>query len=620
MTAAFGTIAFDGAGHYTLTGTSVDSGVSAGAPQPLTLIGTYAIGSNGLGYLLNPLYPTDADAYIYGAVAQGIYTGSSTEAGADGNVLNDIFIAIPAGSPPTNASFTTSYQTGILDFTGDGSTAVKNALFELSPNGKGGLGAINLSGQAADQSATTVTQSITGATYNFNADGSATLTVPLPSGVTSANALFTGSKTIFQSADGNFILGWTASGYDILFGVKALGTTATNSMSQGLYFTAALENSPVSLGTDSYYGGTSNTGDSSGDGVVHQRVNEPFERSFDYGTDDMIALNAAGTATDFIGYQYIFGDGGQAFVAIGTEGLFSLVVGVHAPAFSGTGVYLNPIGVTNAASFQPVTARLAPGELIALYGTGLSSATTSMQGGQVFPPTLGGVSVTINGIPCPVYSVSPTQLSVIVPYEVASNQTQLANIQVTSGQVPSNVVQMYLTDSAPGPFSQNQNGIGFAAALHAATNALITPANPVQPGEYISLYVTGLGTVTPAITDGALGPSNPLSWSDLYKADNLGVYFNDYGTNGTVGNAGNIEYAGLVPTLAGLYQINVQVPTNGLVAGDSVEVEFVTDAADVNEIRIPYGSAAGGSLTEARPSAISRTRAMRWHGRKRENH
>jgi uncharacterized protein (TIGR03437 family) len=179
---------------------------------------------------------------------------------------------------------------------------------------------------------------------------------------------------------------------------------------------------------------------------------------------------------------------------------------------------------------------------------------------------------------------------------------------------------MYLTDSAPGPFSQNQNGIGFAAALHAATNALITPANPVQPGEYISLYVTGLGTVTPAITDGALGPSNPLSWSDLYKADNLGVYFNDYGTNGTVGNAGNIEYAGLVPTLAGLYQINVQVPTNGLVAGDSVEVEFVTDAADVNEIRIPYGSAAGGSLTEARPSAISRTRAMRWHGRKRENH
>ena len=65
--------------------------------------------------------------------------------------------------------------------------------------------------------------------------------------------------------------------------------------------------------------------------------------------------------------------------------------------------------------------------------------------------------------------MSPTQLSVIVPYEVASNQTGLANIQVTNNGVKSNVVQMYLTDAAPGSFSQNENGIGLAAALHAAT-------------------------------------------------------------------------------------------------------------------------------------------------------
>ena len=34
------------------------------------------------------------------------------------------------------------------------------------------------------------------------------------------------------------------------------------------------------------------------------------------------------------GYQYAFGDGGKAFVAIGTDisGLFSLVVGTQAPA------------------------------------------------------------------------------------------------------------------------------------------------------------------------------------------------------------------------------------------------------------------------------------------------
>jgi uncharacterized protein (TIGR03437 family) len=623
ITAVYGTITFDGAGNYTIAGTSVDNSVSSGAPQPLSLGGTYAIGSNGAGYLTNELYPTGPAApfaYINGAVAQGVFTGSSTESQGDENTLNDIFIAIPAGTPPTNASFTTPFQTGLIDFQNANSSSIMNALFELTPNGQGGFGAINLNGQASNQSATSVTQSIAGATYNFNSDGSATLTVPLPAGVSSTNALFTGSKTIFESADGNFVLGWTPTGFDIFFGVKALTITGANSISAGLYFTTALEDYPDSSGTDSYYGGTSNTGDNAGDGVVHLRLNVPSGFSYDYGTDDQIELNPDGTTTipDYNGYQYIFGDAGdgesQAFVGIGTGGLFSLVVGMHAPAFSGSGVYLNPIGVNNAASFQPVTASIAPGEDIALYGTGLSSVTMSIQGGQVFPTTLGGVSVSIDGIPSPLYSVSPGQLNVTVPYEVASNTTGLANIQVTNNGVLSNVVQVYLTDAAPGAFSQTQNGIGLAAALHAATNQLITQDNPAEPGEYISLYLTGLGTVTPAITDGALGPSNPLSYSDLYNSGYLTVYFNDYGATGSTGNPGTIQFAGLVPTLAGLYQVNVQVPTSGLGAGDNVYVEFITDAADVNQIQIPYGF--GSSVGPVSVEARLRARAARMKARR----
>jgi hypothetical protein len=135
ITAVYGTITFDGAGNYTLAGTSIDNGVANGAPQALNLNGTYAIGSNGLGYLINPLYPTDVNALIYGAVAQGVFIGSSTESEGDQNELNDIFIAIPVGSPPTNAAFTASYQTGLLDFTSPGSTAIKNAMFALNPDG-----------------------------------------------------------------------------------------------------------------------------------------------------------------------------------------------------------------------------------------------------------------------------------------------------------------------------------------------------------------------------------------------------------------------------------------------------------------------------------------------------
>jgi len=352
IAATYGTITFDGAGNYTVAATSLDNTV--GTAEPLNVSGTYAIGSNGAGYVANPLYPTDYNVYIYGAVSQGVYTGSSTESEGEDAIVNDIFIAIAAGATPTNASFTSSYQTGLIDFANADATAIKNALFELSPNGQGAFGTITLTGQASNQSASSLTQTVAGATYTFNSTGSATLTIPLPSRVSSADALFTGTKTMFQSADGNFILGWTTTGYDIFFGVKALASTATSSTSAGLYFTSALEDYSGVFGTDSYYGGTSDSGDSAGDVILHQRVNSPAALSIDYGSDDQILLSSNGTSgIDFLGYEYIFGDGGNAFVAIGTDGYYSLVVGLHAAAFSGSGVYLNPIGVVNAASYQP---------------------------------------------------------------------------------------------------------------------------------------------------------------------------------------------------------------------------------------------------------------------------
>ena len=380
----------------------------------------------------------------------------------------------------------------------------------------------------------------------------------------------------------------------------------------------------MGLGTDSYYGGTNNSGDAAGDGIVHQRLNVVGTSAEDYESDDQIVLNADGTTgpnVDYLGYEYIFGDAGQAFVAVGTYGSYSLVVGLHAATFSGPGVYLNPIGVSNAASFAPVTASIAPGELLVLTGTGFqssaSAALTVAPAGKL-PTTLQGVSVTIDGTNCPIYSVDYTNLTVVVPYEVASNQTGLADIQVSYNNTPSNVVQVYLTDAEPGSFSQTSNGIGYAAAEHALTGQLITASNPVQPGEYISLYLTGLGTVTPTVQDGAAGPTYTLSWADVYNSGSLAVYFNDL-ESGSTGNAGTISYAGLAPTLVGgLYQVNVRVPLTGLVAGDNISVEFVTDAADIDQIQIPYGAGAMAPDAASRAKAALRSRAERIRARRQQ--
>jgi uncharacterized protein (TIGR03437 family) len=144
---------------------------------------------------------------------------------------------------------------------------------------------------------------------------------------------------------------------------------------------------------------------------------------------------------------------------------------------------------------------------------------------------------------------------------------------------------MWVQSTAPGVFSQTQNGVGLAAALHASTGAVVTNNTPAAAGEYLSLFLTGLGAVTPTVQTGALGPAPTLSNANVNTNGNLYVLFNDY-TSGSLGVQGKITYAGLAPGLAGLYQINVQVPA-GFTAGDAVYLEIVTDVVDINEIQIP---------------------------------
>jgi uncharacterized protein (TIGR03437 family) len=624
ITAVYGVITFDGKGDYTLTGTYVDNTVSNGGPQAISVnsssmgITGYVVGASGAGWIANPLYPTDSGSLIYGSLAQGVFIGSATES----EYLNDQFIAVPAGTPPTNASFTSKYWIGVEDFTGASYVALKNALFEITPNGSGSLGTINFTGQAYNQSSTPIlSQTTTGAIYNFNSDGSATLTFPNPSGVSSANALVTGTRTIFESADGNFILGYNQAGYDMIFGVRAVTSAAPAVPPHNLYFWSALEDLPANGGVDSYYGSLLSYGDSTGDAVEHQRLSIFGIYPFDYGTDDGFALNTNGTSGPLPGvsypsgycasvngtticpdadgaYIYAFGDNLNAFVAIGTQGYFSLVASAAAnPAPSTSAVYLSPIGIINAASYAPITASLAPGETISLFGTNLSNVTMSPPAGPA-PTILGNTQVVINGVAAPLYYVSPGQINAVVPFEVSS--AALATIQVINSGTNSNAVgNMYIADSAPGIFTQTTNGIGLAAATH-ANYTLITPSSPAMPGETILVFLTGLGAVSPAISDGALGPTNPLSESTLWTSNLMGVDFNDY-VNGYYEQTATIQYAGLAPGLLG-YQLNVTIPSSdvGPAPNGGVYLEIGTDEADNNQAQIPIGDPSGSVRPAAR--------------------
>jgi uncharacterized protein (TIGR03437 family) len=579
-TALYGTISFDGNGGYTLNG-SINDTMNGAGPFNITN-GTYSISASGLGFLSSPIFQNVA---IYGLVSNGIFIGSSTEGG-----VNDLFIAAPATPQAANANFSGTYWIANIDFpnppndVGD-PTIATDALFQLNPDGNGNLGSVSVTGYIGGGGGATVTQNVSGATYSFSG-GLGNLAF---GGTATSQTLITGSRILYISPDGNFVFGGSASDWDLFVGVRTNSKTAPNF--SGLYYQAGLDENESNLNNngavlDTYWGSFSalNTGIL----IEHQRLalgQASGGGAFDYTFDDPFALNSDGISYDdnFLAEHYVIGDGGAIRIGFGVGSVLGLSVALQAPSFSGQGVYLYPNGIANSASSAPFTAGIAPGEFITLYGTGLA-ANTVVASSLPFPTKLGEVQVMINGRPAPIYYVSATQISVLVPY---ATELSVADIQVINNNAASNTVVAFVANTAAGVFTNNPSGgIGYAAAEH-KDGSLVSTSSPAQPGETILVFLTGLGAVTPPVADGAAGPTNPLS----YATNEPTVLIQ--------GTQANITYWGLVPTEAGLYQLNVQIPT-GLTVGDNyLDIQGLDSYT--SEALISIGSGAAAS-TAAKPS------------------
>ncbi|MEO8025853.1 MAG: hypothetical protein ABI823_05250, partial [Bryobacteraceae bacterium] len=81
-------------------------------------------------------------------------------------------------------------------------------------------------------------------------------------------------------------------------------------------------------------------------------------------------------------------------------------------------------------------------------------------------------------------------------------------------------------------------------------NLLVTDTNPVHRGDVVTIYLTGMGTVTPSAAAGQPAPMDPLSMAVVQPDVTLGgVHLPLY-------------FAGLSPGQVGVYQIDVAVPAN----------------------------------------------------------
>jgi uncharacterized protein (TIGR03437 family) len=101
---------------------------------------------------------------------------------------------------------------------------------------------------------------------------------------------------------------------------------------------------------------------------------------------------------------------------------------------------------------------------------------------------------------------------------------------------------------------------------------------PARPGDNISVFLTGLGKAT----RGGAANGTPLPTGLAAPADGNPLYRTVLQPTVTIGGAtAPVSYSGAAPGFAGLYQINLQIPT-GVRAGDEVPLTVaIPDAGTV---------------------------------------
>ena len=282
-------------------------------------------------------------------------------------------------------------------------------------------------------------------------------------------------------------------------------------------------------------------------GIITTIAGGPNPTLGDGGPSTAAQVTPAGVAVDSAGNVYV-ADSGHFRIR---------KISVAQPTPS-----VNALGVVNNASFSPGSNPIAPGAIAAVFGSNMNDGSSVLfstfgSDGKLVT-TLGGAKVTINGTPVPIFYSTPAQLGIQIPTDLTGST---ASIQVTANGQTSAAQTINIGPLAPGLFSTNQSGHGQGAILIANTNTLAAPkgsiagrdTRPAKPGEFITIFCTGLGQVTPLLPTGLPAKNNTTVNAPSVTID---------------GAAAAVQFSGMAPGFVGLYQVNVQVPAGARSAND----------------------------------------------------
>jgi uncharacterized protein (TIGR03437 family) len=138
----------------------------------------------------------------------------------------------------------------------------------------------------------------------------------------------------------------------------------------------------------------------------------------------------------------------------------------------------------------------------------------------------------VNGSALGLLYVSAKQINAVLP----DSGTGLVKLTVRNSS-SSSTVNVFVEAAHPAIFTENNAGMGPAAAINARNDLPVSSGNPLRAGDYMELFLTGLG-------------ATPASENTLVTIGGLNC---------------PVSYAGPAPGFVGLDQINCPVPA-GLTA------------------------------------------------------
>jgi len=245
----------------------------------------------------------------------------------------------------------------------------------------------------------------------------------------------------------------------------------------------------------------------------------------------------------------------------------------QAPCYSGE-------SIANIASGSP--GALAPNTLVSIQGTNLSYVEKAITAADIvageLPIMLPGTGVrvlirayadqAVGGYPAHIYLASPGQVTLLIPCDLRPGDYTL---QVVRDGTTGPAVQVTLHAADPAMFQVDKASV---VASH-LDYSLVSEQAPAVPGEWVILWATGLGAVSPPAVYGVL----PTQAAKLQQMSSFRVLL-----DGVAVASERIGYAGVAPGWGGLYQINLKLPEG---AGPNPEIRVaVGDAISPSGLRL----------------------------------